>query len=979
MTVSAEQLGSRQAKANIVALDPTTSKAVALLDGFTFVAINSSDSVSEETEVMAKHCYKPVWEPDVELIDRPSLDRILQTAPRPDDRPKTVRELELLAYYFIDLALQEVSDQEVGKMLPHHQVFYKDLSRMRQDVIDRTHPQQTEEWQQLRSPGVTSELQALIDKYRTHATAYDGKLLVRVGEALPAVFRQEIEPLALMTHDNLLEDYYTTAVGMPNTYAQITRYVSMLSHKYPNLDFLEIGAGTGGATVPTTEGLRGGEGHLARLKSYTYTDISPNFFERAVDKFSNFAQFMQFKKLNIENDPEAQNFKPASYDVIVAANVLHATPDMHRTMTNTRKLLRTGGKLILLEMTNRLLAASVIFGTLPGWWNATDGRTGGPLLTETQWQEVVYATGFGTLQANSPDVLDPLDEGTRLIICEAVEPQVNLRHGMLTPPKRSRVFIVCADSPIKMTRSAEAVALLRKMQCAGIDAKMVSFSKLQKQDLTDAICVSFVELDEPLVACVASIELKILQRIADSSAGLLWVTRGAASFDVDRPDLEVFQGLARSLRAEYEGFRCITVDLDGRSQKRASEVADLLFRVYELPLTTAKSDQLSDSEFVERDGVLQIKRAVEDVESNNFIVARTDRDALNPRLENVVQDSRPLRLKVNDFGLANLHVWEDDAAASRQLKRSEIEIQVQAATLDATDVGIINGGIANRRPGQQCAGVITRIGGEVKHLAVGDRVVTWSLDTFSTHVRTQASLVHRMPESMAFQTAATLPVANSTAWYSLMHISRLTAGDRILIHDAADPVGLAAVHIASILDAEIYATTRSEEETENLTKTFGIPRSHIFSKQNTDFVSALRRLTKGQGLDVVLNRSSGEMLQVTFSCVAPFGRFVDLEKSNAENNERLEMAPFTKNVSFMSVNMDFLYQKNIKLASKIFQEAMAFVSRRGINTPPAIETRLWSELFEAMELAQNAKTVVMTTTTDDVVFVSPRLGQVSQT
>jgi SAM-dependent methyltransferase len=733
--VSAKRLGNREAQANIVALDPTTSQPVALLDGFKFVAINSTDSSIGQTHLGPKHCYKPVWEPDVELIARPELDQVLQAAPRPDDRPKTVRELELLAYYFIDSTLQAVDEKEINSMLPHHQLFYKDLCRLRQDVIAKTHPQQTGEWQQLQSTHVRSKLQALTEYYRNHETAYDGKLLVRVGEALPAVFRQEVEPLALMTHENLLEDYYTTAVGMPNTYAQITRYVSMLSHKYPNLDFLEIGAGTGGATVPTTQGLRGGEGRQVRLKSYTYTDISSYFFERAAEKFGDFAQFLNFRKLDVENDPESQDFKPASYDVIVAANVLHATSDMHRTMTHVRKLLRPGGKLILLEMTNRLLAASVIFGTLPGWWNATDGRTGGPLLTETQWQDVLHETGFGTLQASSPDVLDPLEEGTRLIIIEAVEPKISLRNGMLTPPESTQVIIVCADSPIKMTRSGEAVALLKKMQHSGVDAQLLPFSMLQKRDITDVICISFVELDEPLLASLSPDNMETLQRIADASAGLLWVTRGAASTVVDRPELAVFQGLARSLRAEHGSFRCVTVDLDNQHHTSTSDIADLLFRIHEEHLAPEKILELADSEFVERRGVLHIKRAIEDIESNSFLIARTDLAALPSRRERWVQENRQLRLKITKSESNGPHVWEDNHAISRSLKRSEIEIRVLASNINATDINIVNGSITGHRPGQECAGVVTRTGIHVEHLSVGDRVLAWSPDTFSTHVR----------------------------------------------------------------------------------------------------------------------------------------------------------------------------------------------------------------------------------------------------
>ena len=80
----------------------------------------------------------------------------------------------------------------------------------------------------------------------------------------------------------------------------------MLSHKYPKLDYLVIGAGTGGATVPMLQELMGCEDvhTYPRLKSYTYTDISSYFFQRAAEKFEDFSQLMNFKKLDVEQDPE---------------------------------------------------------------------------------------------------------------------------------------------------------------------------------------------------------------------------------------------------------------------------------------------------------------------------------------------------------------------------------------------------------------------------------------------------------------------------------------------------------------------------------------------------------------------------------------------------------------------------------------------------------------------------------------------------
>ncbi|KAG9187092.1 hypothetical protein G6011_04963 [Alternaria panax] len=972
--VNAQRSGAREATGDIFALDPSTSKPVILMDGFKFVAINTV-ACSGETPASPKHCYKPVWEPDVQLIDRQHLNRELQAAPRPDDRPKTVRELELLSYYFIDKALQEVAESEVSTMLPHHQKFYRNLCELRDAVLAKTHPQQTDEWQQLYSPEVSSKLEAMVEQYRNHQTAYDGKLLVRVGEALPSVFRQEVEPLALMTHENLLEDYYTTAVGMRNTYAQISRYTAMLSHKYPDLDYLEIGAGTGGATVPTLKGLSGYEDlhTYPRLKSYTYTDISSYFFQRAAEKFKDFAQFMNFKKLDVEHDPVTQDFEPSSYDVIVAANVLHATSDMHRTMMHARKLLRPGGKLILLEMTNRLLAASVIFGTLPGWWNASEEwRTGGPLLTESQWEDLLCSTGFSTLQASSPDVLDPLEEGTRLMIATAVEPKPTPSNGVTTPSETTRFIIICADFRLQLSRMDIPLALKARLERIGFQVQLMSLSKLNQQNLAHTICISFVELQEPLLASPIPEDMKSLQTIADASAGLIWVTRGAASSDVERPELAIFQGLARTLRAENEGFTCITIDLDARDNLPAQDVAKLVLGICEKQLGSGRSASLVDSEFVEQGGILHIKRVIEDEKSNRFVVGRTNAAALEPQLENVSQDGRPLKLCSVNVNAPRSAVFEEDKNLTQSIEAGQLEIEVRATSLNSKDTEILSGEHSGNKLGQEHAGIVTKTGTGIKDLFVGDRVAAWYPGTFATHLRVPAGFAQKIPDAMTFEVAATLPQAYTTAHYALSHTARLQPGESVLIHEAANALGQAAIEIALKVGAKIFASVRSEEEKSHLIKTYGIHGTRVFSIHDLKFVTALRRATKGRGIDVILNTTTGEALQATFSCIAPFGRFVNL---NTQKAGRLEMAPFERNASFSSIDMASLYEQRPRLASQVFQEAMSVIAQIETAHNKVVEILPWSKLNEAVKTLQDEsqkRLVVMVLQADDHVLVTQK-------
>jgi SAM-dependent methyltransferase len=130
------------------------------------------------------------------------------------------------------------------------------------------------------------------------------------------------------------------------------------------MNFLEIGAGTGGATLPLLQALTGPEGLL--LDRYHYTDISSGFFQQARTKFSEWDDHLDFQILDISKDPLEQGYSAASYDLVVASNVLHATPILDTTLANIKKILKPGGRLALIEVTRVTAAVNTIFGTLPG-------------------------------------------------------------------------------------------------------------------------------------------------------------------------------------------------------------------------------------------------------------------------------------------------------------------------------------------------------------------------------------------------------------------------------------------------------------------------------------------------------------------------------------------------------------------------------------------------------------------------------------
>ena len=117
------------------------------------------------------------------------------------------------------------------------------------------------------------------------------------------------------------------------------------------------------------------------------------------------------------------------------------------------------------------------------------------------------------------------------------------------------------------------------------------------------------------------------------------------------------------------------------------------------------------------------------------------------------------------------------------------------------------------------------------------------------------------------------------------------------------------------------------------------------------------RMTKGRGVDVVLNSLAGEALRETWYCIAMFGRFIELRKKDMAGNTGLDMAPFLRNVTFSSVNLYEMYRYNILLASKIFEEVMSLMRQGIIRVVTPIMIYKYSEIEDAFRSMQAGKHV----------------------
>ena len=207
----------------------------------------------------------------------------------------------------------------------------------------------------------------------------------------------------------------------------------------------------------------------------------------------------------------------------------------------------------------------------------------------------------------------------------------------------------------------------------------------------------------------------------------------------------------------------------------------------------------------------------------------------------------------------------------------------------------------------------------------GDRVFGLAVFGLATHTLARAGDVRRIPASLSFDEAATLPVVFMTAWHALKNVARMRAGESILIQAGAGGVGMAAIQIARHLGVKVIATAGSPMK-RALLETLGV--QHVIDSRRADFTDAIMELTSRRGVDVVLNSLAGEAIPMGLSCLAEFGRFVEIGKRDIYQNARIPLWPLRRNASFHVLAMDAVFSGDEELARQLLEEVSELVRIR---------------------------------------------------
>ncbi|MBV9488723.1 MAG: SDR family NAD(P)-dependent oxidoreductase, partial [Verrucomicrobia bacterium] len=841
------------------------------------------------------------WPDPAQLVR--SVENLPAVAPREEEGalPAGLTEaLEGLGYEYACRALQElgwrpapgeaVTEAELFARLGAVETHRKLFTRLLGILADRGLLQRRgNAWQVCRVPepcDLEKRQQELLQRHP------DGRielgLLARCGARLASVVRGQCDPLGLLFPAEGLgaQELYRDAPRFRLLNRLVQQVVSAGLADLPamrRVRVLEIGAGTGATAAAVLPALP------AEQTDYRYTDISAGFFDRAQRRLTTY-NFVRYQVLNIERAPADQGIETGQCDLVIAANVLHATRDLTTTLRHVRQLLVPGGLLVLVEGIQRQGWLDLTFGMLDGWWRfADEWRTDSAFLDTSQWARALAQQGFGLVQAITPGEAS----GHAVIVARLDSParDVNVCAG-------GGWWLVAAD------RQGVGEKVVERLRRKGKRCVLVTAGDDQSQRLSDerytcngqssadwerllqARCTPEQTLDGVLhlwsldtaessqltpdtlrsgtqLGCASALALAqaLVRRHVVPEAGLWLATSGAqaiAGEGCGSLAQSALWGLGKVIALEHPELGCRLVDLEN-------------------PMSTAQVDALmaellgpgAEDQIAWRGGRRFVARLRRLVDAGERLAVPPEGDYSLTR----AADGSLERLE-----LISSRLSPPDAG--------EVQVEARAAGLNFRDVLIALGMYPDRAAllGYEVAGRVIAVGPDVSGFAPGDEVVGLAPGgAFANRMNVPAALLARKPPGLSFVAAATLPVAFATAELAFQRVD-LRRGERVLIHAASGGVGLAAIQLARQIGAEVFATASAGKR--DYLRSLGV--EHVYDSRTTAYGPRILTDTNGCGVHVVLNSLTGEgFIENSLRALGPGGRFVEIAKRDIWTADRV--------------------------------------------------------------------------------------------
>lgn len=763
------------------------------------------------------------------------------------------------------------------------------------------------------------------------------------GRHYPQLLRGELDPLDFLFSegDSLAAKFYDHEPFLTCQYQTARALLRSMLRDWPEgrpMRVIEVGAGTGGLAswlLPEFD---------PATTAYAYSDISSAFFPGAARRFAEF-DFVDYRTYDMTADPVGQGLPLAGYDLVLASNALHTVPDLPAALGRISALLADGGQALILE-SHREALLTPIFGMLDSYWEFEDDRTEGPLATWERWPRLLARADL----TDAVQIGDPADESVhdfsvllarrapRPATTPRPSPQVQAQGGGDVP---ERWIIARSGGPVPsggpVLEEALAGALRERTGNDVQTSTGVPHSSDLWQDLLGSRpgSVGVVLLTDPGERDTAP-NSQVEQAVAQLGA-----VRALASACDERPhqsEPRVWL-VCHSREAALPPTESLPAALWGAVRSLGNELPSIPIK--RVCLHAALDDPAA----------ALVEELVTATDEDEVLLTTAGRQV--PRVRPLAPARRAPQgsyaATVTEFGPRFRTAW---VPIEMPLPGpGEVIVNVAATALNYRDVLVAGAVIPPTYDlGLDCAGTVLAAGPDTP-FTPGDRVAAVGHGLFASQVRVPADRVWRIPDGMTFAEASTMPLVFLTVQHGLGHLAHLRAGEKVLIHSGAGGIGLAALQYARMVGAQVIATAGTPCK-RDLLRMLGV--EHVLDSRSLRFADDVRRITGGDGVEVVLNSLAGEAQARSLELLAPHGRFLELGKRDFLADNGLPQGSFNHNLAFFGIDVGILLDSDAPLAAQHVANIGRAVAD-GTFRPLPYQTYPASRLQEAFTYVQQAK------------------------
>ncbi|MCU7933261.1 MAG: SDR family NAD(P)-dependent oxidoreductase [Candidatus Thiodiazotropha sp. (ex Dulcina madagascariensis)] len=655
------------------------------------------------------------------------------------------------------------------------------------------------------------------------------------------------------------------------------------------LRIIEIGAGTGGTSSMLFSKLKPYQEHI---EEYCYTDLSTAFLMHAEKVYGPSVPYLSYRIINIEEPVEKQGVELGAYDVVIAANVLHATRNIRLTVRNAKAMLARNGLIVLNELCKNTLFAHLTFGLLEGWWLYEDPTLrirGCPGLSPQAWKHVLEEEGFMMIDFPLSDAYELGQQIITAVSDGVVQQRIPLgRTAQSSNFERERKIGEISNASaetgrIAFTKRGDQIKARVPLNEHGITDQMIKdhVRTIIAESIHEALKLGEGEIrdDQAFSECgVDSIVGVNLINIINRKANILMQT--TALFEYNNVNM-----LVEHIFTDYKSTILSTLQacVSGSESQ-------------EMDAGCEKAHSVFDSNGQDDNAAEPVSDSVE-AKGWNYPSIDVSDDKYGQRLYHRVLVERPG--SIDDIKIIQSEV--------PLLEEHEIRISVRAYSLNFADLLCVGGLYPTMppypfTPGFEATGVVVSVGDAVTDVRPGDSVAAIMgeyLGAQATMIVCSEEQVFRKPDNLSYEEACAFPAVAMTGC-DIFRKARLKSGERILIQTATGGVGLVAVQLAKYYGAEIFATAGSQGKLEYLR---ALDVAHAINYLETDFEEEVKRLTNGEGVDVVINTLSGDAIQKGMNCLASGGRYIEIAMTALKSAKSIDLSVLANNQTVYSIDL----------------------------------------------------------------------------